>query len=48
MPLKREVPVPAPPLDADALEVISDALDTSHKSSEGAIEDINEAFKQIP
>ncbi len=48
MPAKRVVPGPAPPMDDDAKEVITDALDTKHKSSEGALEDIQEAFKQIP
>ena len=39
---------PCPPMDAETHEVLSDAIDTRHKSSEGALEDIKEAFNQIP
>jgi tetratricopeptide (TPR) repeat protein len=37
-----------PPLDADVSEVLNDALDTRYKSSESALEDIQEAFNKIP
>ena len=35
-------------MDADQYEVMSDAIDTRHKSSESALEDMQEAFNQIP
>ena len=35
-------------MDQDTSEVLNDALDMSNKSAEGAVEDMQEAFKQIP
>ena len=35
-------------MDDDTHEVLGDALDTRHKSAEGAYEDLQEAFNQIP
>ena len=35
-------------MDADTHEVLADAIDTRDKSAEGAVEDLEEAFKQIP
>ena len=35
-------------MDEDQHEVLKDALDMSNKSSEGALEDMQEAFRQIP
>lgn len=51
MPAKKHsasVPAPTSSMGEDATEVLSDALDMMNKSSEGAYEDIQEAFKQIP
>ena len=44
----RSVPAPTASMDDDTSEVITDALDMKNKSSEGAYEDLQEAFKQIP
>ena len=35
-------------MDAEAAEILSDAMEMRHKSQEGALEDIQEAFNQIP
>lgn len=48
MPRSHVPPSPTKPMPDDAREVLSDALDNSHKSAEGALEDIKEAFNAIP
>ena len=45
---KKPIVSNMPPLDADVSEVLNDALDTRYKSSESALEDIQEAFNKIP
>ena len=50
MPTQRTKGVPAPvaPMDAERSEIVHDALDMRHKSADTAIDDLQEAFNQIP
>ena len=49
MPAKvKGPPPPSAPMDEDNHEILRDAIDMRHKSAESAVEDLQEAFDQIP
>ena len=48
MPPKKKFAGPTADLPEEVAEVLRDALDASHKSKETFVEDIHEAFKQLP
>ena len=46
--VKHSRPSAGPQLDAELAEILRDALDARHKSSESFAEDLTEAFKRLP